>query len=400
MRAQGAGGPSLEWPGKQDAAARAEEPVLGELVHLPEESVDAATTCNVVVEGDNLAALVLLAPELGGRVRLAYIDPPYNTGRDLVYRDDVSHADWLSMMYPRLLVARETLAADGVIAVSIDDTEVGHLRLLLDEVMGERNLLAHVVHKARASVSNDRIVSRSHHHLLLYARDLELLATRRSSIGLAPDLEGFANPDDDPRGPWRGVPLDGPGGARKRNPFYAFLGVEGHWRYSRETMQRKHDDGLVVATARGLQQKYFLSQAQARRRTVTSWWDDIGYTSTASRRLTALLGGAYFEAPKPVALVERLLEMFTATEPGALVLDFFAGSGTTGHAVMAANAADGGTRRFVLVQLDEPPSPRSAAAEAGYTSIAQLTRERLRRAGAMYADEGVDIGFRALRIEP
>lgn len=424
----------LDWPGKRAAAFAANAPIAKTLRPVREDSVDFDTTKNLVIEGDNLDALKLLQESYLGKVKLIYIDPPYNTGNDFVYNDDFAqtseeylqlsgqisdggdrlvantttngrfHSDWLSMIYPRLKLARNLLREDGVLLVSIDDSEAANLRGVLDEVFGRANLVTQIAHKARASVSNDKIISQNHNHVLLYARNYAALFDKRASIGIAPVLSGFANPDNDPRGPWKTVPVDGPGGAKKGNPFYEFLGVEGYWRYSKETMQRKHEEGLIISTARGLQQKYFLEQAAASRKTVTSWWDDAGLTSTATRRLSELMGGAYFDTPKPVELVARMLELFTFDEPEAVVLDFFAGSGTTAHAVMEANAEDGGNRRFILVQLGEAPNEKSEAAAAGFSSIAEIARERIRRAGTAIrqrSGEGVmaDIGFRSLTVD-
>ncbi|WP_282825092.1 site-specific DNA-methyltransferase [Gulosibacter sediminis] len=418
----------LDWPGKRAAAFAANAPIAKTLRPVRAESVDFDTTKNLFIEGDNLEALKLLQESYLGKVKLIYIDPPYNTGNDFVYEDDFAessagylarsrqksetgdrlvanteangrfHSDWLSMMYPRLKLARNLLRSDGVLLVSIDDTEVANLRLMLDEIFGRANLVTQIAHKARASVSNDKIVSQNHNHILLYARDFEAVFAQRSSIGLDPDLTGFSNPDDDPRGAWKATPVDGPGGAKKGNPFYEFLGVEGYWRYSKETMSQKHAEGLIIRTASGLQQKYFLAQARESRKTVTSWWDDAGLTSTATRRLTKLMDGALFDTPKPVELLSRMLDMFTFGDKSAIVLDFFAGSATTGHAVMLANAQDGGHRRFVLVQLDETPTEKSEAAAAGYESIASIARERLRRAAQADGATTQDVGFRSLHI--
>ena len=425
----------LDWPGKRAAAFAANAPIAKTLRPVREESVDFDTTRNLFIEGDNLDALKLLQESYLGKIKLIYIDPPYNTGSDFVYSDDFAessaeylarsgqglesgermvantesngrfHSDWLTMMYPRLRLARNLLRPDGVLLVSIDDTEVANLRAILDEVFGRANLITQIAHKARASVSNDKVVSQNHNHILLYARDFDAVFAQRASIGLDPDLSGFANPDDDPRGPWKPTPVDGPGGAKKGNPFYEFLGVEGYWRYSQETMGQKHADGLILRTSSGLQQKYFLSQARESRRTVTSWWDDAGLTSSATRRLTQLMGGAVFDTPKPIELLSRMLDMFTFSDKSAIVLDFFAGSATTGHALMLANAEDGGDRSFILVQLDEKPNEKSEAAAAGYATIASVARERLRRAGQSIRESAgldsgsLDLGFRSLHID-
>ncbi|MDC4233165.1 site-specific DNA-methyltransferase [Actinomyces sp. B33] len=393
------------------------------------------TTKNIFIEGDNLEALKLLQESYLGKVKLIYIDPPYNTGHDFIYNDDFAetrqeylersgqvddsgarlvantesngrfHSDWLSMMYPRLKLARNLLKSDGVFVMSISDVEVANARSLLDEIFGERNLVSQVVVKARASISNDKIISESHSHLLIYARDVTELDSLRSSIGIDPDLSGFSNPDGDSRGAWKAVPLDGPGGAKKGNPYYEFLGVKGFWRYSERTMQEKYEEGLIVRSKNGLQQKYFLSQACAKRKTVSSWWDDCGLNSTATRRLSLLMGGSVFDTPKPLELLVKIIKMFTFGESVPIVFDFFCGSSTMGHALLSVNAEDGARRRFVMVQLDEKTDPKLEAAKAGYSTIAELSRERIRRAGRKILEESgksedeLDIGFRAFRID-
>lgn len=423
----------LDWPGKRAAAFAANAPTTATLRPDREESVDFDTTKNVFIEGDNLEVLKVLQESYLGKVKMIYIDPPYNTGNDFVYNDDFAestaeylkkagdvdedgarlranpetngrfHSDWLSMMYPRLKLARNLLQDDGVILISIDDSEVSNLRALMDEVFGGRNFVAQIEHKSRASVSNDKIISENHNHILLFARDRPTLERQRARIGLAPKIEGFRNPDSDPRGPWRPTPLDGPGGAKKGNPFYEYAGVSGFWRISLKEMESRDAAGLLLKNKNGIQQKYFLSQAINSRRTTTTWWDDAGLNSGATRKLNEMMDGPVFDTPKPVTLIQRMLELFTFDDADAITLDFFAGSGTTGHAVMLQNAQDGGNRRFVLVQLPETPAEKSEAARQGYPTISAVTRERLRRAGMAVIDttdrDDLDTGFRAFRLD-
>jgi len=397
----------LDWPGKRAARALADEPPRCRLVPDPARSLHFDETENLFVEGDNLDALKLLAPELAGQVKLIYIDPPYNTGnRAFVYNDAFSqrrgdangrhHAAWLSMIYPRLVLAQRLLAEDGVIFLSIDDNESAHLRLVCDEVFGAANFVAQICHRARASVSNDKIISSNHNLILLYAKDRTVLEQRRRAFGLEPDEKGFDKEDE--RGPYKLAPVDGPGGAAKGNPHYEFLGVSGHFRFSKETMQRMFEEGRIVKRGNTLQQKIHLADRRGARRTDTTWWDDRLYTSTATARLKELMGGDYFDGPKPVALVRRMLRLW-AREEGDVVLDFFAGSGTTAHAVLEQSALDGIRRRFVLVQLPEPCPPRSEAARAGFTTIADIARERIRRAAALHPD-APDRGFRCMCVSP
>lgn len=308
------------------------------------------------------------------------------------------------MMYPRLRLARNLLADDGVIFISIDDNEQAHLRQLCDEIFGEVNFIACVCHKSRGSVSNDKIISPNHNLILVYARRFETLHAKRKSIGLEPDLSGFDLHDE--RGAYKLVPVDGPGGVRKGNPFYEFLGVQGYFRYSLETMQELHEAGEIVRRGNTIQRKYYLDKARQSRKTDTTWWEDAGYTSSATSTLKTLMSGAYFDSPKAVTLIRRMLTQFTNNHDS--ILDFFAGSGTTAHAVMALNAEDGGNRRCISVQLPEPTGEKSEARKAGYETISQITRERIRRAGKKILEEdssklngradSLDVGFRAYKL--
>jgi adenine-specific DNA-methyltransferase len=417
----------LFWPGKRDALCAATAAPCGRLVPVPGEGIDEATTGHLFVEGDNLEALKLLHETHAGRIKLIYIDPPYNTGNGFVYDDDFSesleayarrtgpaadrdagpsansrgegrqHAKWLTMMVPRLVAARPLLAENGVIFVSIDDTEVHHLRAIMNEIFGEEQFIAQICHKARASVSNDKIISSSHNHILLYARDFAGVFAERRDFGLAPDLEGFDLEDE--HGAYKLVPVDGPGGARKANPFYEFLGVRGYFRFSRETMQRLYDEGLVVKRGNSLQQKYYKSKAAQSRRTDTTWWDDGYLTSTATARLAKLIGDGVFENPKPVELIDRMLELWA--RDGDIVLDFFAGSGTTGAAVLERNHRERIRCTHILVQSPEPTRDPSPARTAGFERVSDIAKERLRRVAARLraqtpsGDE--DVGFRVLR---
>jgi adenine-specific DNA-methyltransferase len=417
----------LFWPGKREALSAANSPPCGSLVPVPGEGIDEATTHHLVIEGDNLDVLKLLHGTHAGRIKVIYIDPPYNTGNDFVYDDDFSesaeeyarrtalsaapdpgaagdghrdgrhHAKWLTMMYPRLAAARPLMAEHGVIFVSIDDTEVHHLRTIMNEIFGEEQFIAHICHKARASVSNDKIISSSHNHILLYARDFTRVFAERRAFGLAPDLEGFDLEDE--HGAYKLVPVDGPGGARKFNPFYEFLGVSGYFRFSRDTMQRLFDEGLVVKRGNSLQQKYYKSKAAQSRRTDTTWWDDGYLTSTATARLGKLIGDGVFENPKPVELIDRMLQLWA--RDGDTVLDFFAGSGTTGAAVVERNRREGIRCSHISIQSPEPTRDPSPARTAGFARVSDIAKERLRRVAARIKSDRAlgdpDVGFRVLR---
>ena len=420
---------SFNWNGKAAARRIAQTPSTGTLRPCPAESVDWDTTQNLFLEGDNLEVLKLLQKSYHAKVKMIYIDPPYNTGKEFIYPDnfhdnldtylqytgqkdadgrkfgtnaDTSgryHTNWLNMMYPRLKLARNLLRDDGVIFISIDDNEVHNLRKIGDEIFGEGNFIGNICHKARASVSNDKIISSNHNHILLYAKNGNIVFENRKSFGLNPNLDGFDKEDE--KGKYKYTPVDGPGGARKGNPYYTFEGVTGFFRYSEETMRDKFNRGLVVKVGESLQQKYYLEDAKNTRKTDTTWWDEKLYTSTATTRLKDLMDGDYFTNPKHVDLIIRTLTLSTVTDD--LVLDFFAGSATTAHAVMKLNAEDGGNRRCISVQLPEPCDDKSEAYKAGYKTIAEISKERIRRAAKKIAEENSeykgDLGFKVFKLD-
>ena len=423
----------FEWKGKAESLRLAQKRSTGTLRPCPEDSVNWDTTQNLYIEGDNLEVLKLLQTAYFRKVKMIYIDPPYNTGNDFVYEDDFAdpmarykevtqqttksnpetmgrfHTNWLNMMYPRLRLASNLLRDDGVIFISIDDNEVTNLRKICDEVFGEENLIAQICHKARASVSNDKIISSNHNHILLYAKNYDEIFNIRHTIGLDPNLEGFNQKDD--KGYYKLMPVDGPGGAKKGNPHFEFLGIEGYWRFSKETMQEKYEQGLIVKSANSIQQKYYLDQAKNSRKTDTTWWDEDVLTSNATKDYIKLMGGKYFDNPKNVNLLIRMLKSYTNNDKDCIVLDFFSGSATTAHAVMQLNKEDGGNRKFICVQLPEVCEENTEAYKAGYKTICEIGKERIRRAGKSLtetdaqltlddADKSLlDIGFRVLKLD-
>lgn len=427
---------SFTWNGKSRARRIAQTPSTGTLRPCPEESVNWDTTQNLFIEGDNLEVLKLLQKSYHRRVKLIYIDPPYNTGKEFIYPDrfkenldtylrytgqldgdgfkmspnaEVSgryHTNWLNMMYPRLKLARSLLRDDGVIFISIDDNEVANLRKVCDEIFGEENFIINICHKARASVSNDKIVSANHNHILLYARNQSVIHAQRHDFGLDPQLDGFDKEDE--RGVYKLVPVDGPGGAAKGNPYYEFLGVTGYFRYSKANMEKRYQEGRIVKVGQTLQQKLYRDEARDRRRTSTSWWDEKLYTSSATSALKRLMGGDYFDNPKHTGLVKKMVTLW-AHGDGDIVLDFFAGSASSAHAVMERNAQDGVARRFIMVQLPEPCEPKSEAWKAGLKTIADIAKERIRRAiCSLRTNEvvedagggsGLDLGFKVFKLD-
>ena len=431
----------LEWPGKKEAIVTANLPTTKTLRPIREDSVDFDNTENIYIEGDNLEVLKLLQESYLGKIKMIYIDPPYNTGNDFVYKDNFAkditeelftsgqisennqrlvvnpetsgryHSDWLSMMYPRLKLARNLLMNDGVIFISIDDNESHNLRKICDEIFGESNLIAQICHKSRASVSNDKIISSNHNIILFYAKDQNIIFNNRKNIGLKPILEGFDKIDEN--GYFKLVPVDGPGGAKKGNPYYEFEGIIGYWRFSKERMTEMYKNGQIVKTANNLQQKYYLKDAEKSRRTVTTWWDENLYTSTATSRLKNLMGAGTFDTPKPLELIEKMLEMIN--DNNSIILDFFSGSATTAHAIMNLNSENKSRISYIMVQVPEAIDEKSDAYKAGYKNICEIGKERIRRAAIKIKeeklkkanDEGIfadfndtqDYGFRVYKLD-
>jgi adenine-specific DNA-methyltransferase len=442
----------LNWHGKRRARQLALTPSTGTLRPCPEDSVDWDTTQNLMIEGDNLEVLKLLQKSYAGKVKLIYIDPPYNTGKDFVYPDDFKdniknyleltgqveggrkissntessgrfHTDWLNMMYPRLRLARTLLREDGLLFVSISDAEVHSLREVLDEVFGEDNLIGNVIWHSTKSVTNTALISVSHTHTLIYARSRDYFVANRHHFRLPEDGEGFSNPDNDPRGPWKADPFQV--GGERPNQLYPITNPKTgqvyrpnpgcSWKNEYSVFLRLMEDGRIVFGASGEagpQRKRFLSEAKERGKVTTTLWDDIDTTTNATRALNDLMGAGVFDNPKPVELLLPCIQLGTHDPAGAIVLDFFAGSGTTGHAVMAQNAADGGNRRYILVQLPEPLDPENKDQKTAADfcdklgkprTIAELTKVRLRRAAKKIKDEDPlfagDLGFRVFKLD-
>ena len=438
----------LNWHGKRAARQIALTPSTGTLRPCPEESVDWNKTQNLMIEGDNLEVLKLLQKSYAGKVKLIYIDPPYNTGKDFVYPDNFQdniknyleltgqveggqkissnseasgrfHTDWLNMMYPRLKLARNLLTEDGVIFVSIDDNETANLRLAFDEIFGGENFVATVLwQKVYAPKSSAKHFSEDHDYILVYAKNAN---TWRPVLLARTDEQNavYRNPDNDPRGVWR------PNNLAARNYYskgtYSIRCpsgrvVEGppsgsYWRVSEEKFWELDKDNRIWWGDAGNNvpaPKIFLSEVKEGRVPQTLWfYKDVGHNQESKRELLQLLpmssSDSVFETPKPTRLIRRILEIATADNENDLILDFFAGSGTTGHAVMAENSADGGNRRFICVQLPtQLESPANLQDGAILYTIAELTEERLRRAGRKIREENPmfagDLGFRVFKL--
>nr|WP_282706460.1 site-specific DNA-methyltransferase [Haemophilus influenzae] len=257
---------------------------------------------------------------------MIYIDPPYNTGNDgFKYNDKFNHSTWLTFMKNRLEIAKILLADDGVIFVSLDDKEAHYCKILMDEIFGRENFIADICHKSRASISNDKIISPNHNHILFFAKNERIVHSNRHNFGVGKDLSTFKEKDEN--GYYKLVPVDGPGGEKKGNPYYEFLGITNYWRFSKETMQEMYDNGLIVKKKNSLLQKYYKSKAEGSKQTITTWWDEGLLTSNASSDLNKMFKENLFNNPKNESLMELIIEI--TTNESDIVLDFHLGSGTT-----------------------------------------------------------------------
>ena len=411
----------FEWKGKSECYRIAGKRSTGTLRPCPEESVDFENTNNLYIEGDNLEVLKLLQTAYYRKVKMIYIDPPYNTGNDFVYEDDFKdplakykeitsqttksnpetmgryHTNWLNMMYPRLRLAANLLRDDGVIFISIDDNEVTNLRRLCDEVFGEENFVAQIVWQKKYAATNDsKSFSTTHDYVVVYQKSDSF------NRNLLPRTEEqnkpYKNNDNDGRGLWRSDNLlvksfseSGVYPIINPNTGEEFYPPKGScWRASQETMKQWLGENRIYFGKDGKgapQLKRYLNEVQQGRVPVT-WWpfEEVGHNDAANKEIQLLFGGkAPFDTPKPTKLIEQMLKI--GSDKGAIILDFFSGSATTAHAVMQLNAEDGGNRQFIMVQLPELTDEKSEAFKAGYKNICEIGKERIRRAGAKIKEE-------------
>ena len=420
------------WVGKKAAIVEANKPIRKTLRPCVEESKNWDTTENLYIEGDNLEVLKLLQENYLGKVKMIYIDPPYNTGNDFVYRDNFTrsqeeenaqmgmydendnhlfkntdtngrfHSDWCSMIYSRLMLARNLLAEDGVIFISIDDNEVENLRKICDEVFGGQNFVAQCVRKRRNSQANlSKNISPIHEYMLIYARQQGDVLNR---ITANIDLDEFKNPDNDSRGLYKTMPCTNKGGSAYTVVTPTGKAITEEWRFKRDTYDRLLSDGRIVFPRGGEgkpRYKLFLSEKVQEGQLANTWLDTLSSNQEASKEISALFEGVIFDTPKPVGLMKFCVEL--ASKDNSIILDFFSGSATTAHAVMQLNAEDGGHRKFIMVQLPEKCDEKSEAFKAGYKNICEIGKERIRRAGEKIKKEhpeakGLDVGFRVLNV--
>jgi adenine-specific DNA-methyltransferase len=443
---------SFTWAGKRDAIRLLQVPSRATLKPCPAESVNWETTKNLFIEGENLEVLKLLYKSYAGRVKMIYIDPPYNTGNDFIYHDNFAdpletyflvtgqkdaegnqligkleksgryHSAWLTMMYPRLFVARQLLREDGTIFVSIDDSEVANLKLLMNEVFGEENFLATIIWQKKYAVSSDaKGIPPMHDYILAYTRSSDfnpnlLPRTQKQDVH-------YSNPDNDARGPWRPdnltrseyrerdcYPITSPTTGKV---FYPPKGAS--WRHPQDVVVKMIADGRIWFGKDGNSRpvpKRFL--AEVRQGVVASaWWPhtEVGHTDQSKKELQSLFDGlSPFDTPKPTRLMRRMLQICTEPDADDVILDFFAGSCTMADAVLQQNREDGGNRQFIMVQMPEAVPEVSPARQAGFANISDIGKERVRRVITKLRDgvrgnlkfEGhdtpEDLGFRVFNL--
>ena len=444
----------FSWPDKKKAMLAANAPITATLRPVVADSVGKDGTPggfdseNLYIEGDNLEVLKLLQETYLGKVKMIYIDPPYNTGNDFVYEDNFAqsaadymdnsgqydeegnrlvtntesngrfHTDWLNMIYPRLKIAKDLLADDGVVFISIDDSEQGNLKKICDDIFGECNFVNTVIWEKRYSPQNAvQWFSENHDFILVYAKNKMIwhpqLLERTDEMNAR-----YTNRDNDPRGPWKAVDSTAQGGHGTKSQFYVLKapnGKEHHltsgrcWLYTEKVMAEMIADNRIWFGENGNNVpaiKRFLTEVKQGVACQTIWkYEDVGHSQDGKKELKALFPETVpFDTPKPTKLLERMLKI--TSEPDFICLDFFSGSATTAHAVMKLNAEDGGHRKFIMVQLPEKTDEKSEAYKAGYKNICEIGKERIRRAGrkikedaGLTAPADLDIGFRCLRLD-
>ena len=440
------------WPDKKKAMLAANAPITATLRPVVADSVGKDGTPggfdseNLYIEGDNLEVLKLLQETYLGKVKMIYIDPPYNTGNDFVYEDDFAqsaadymdnsgqydeegnrlvtntesngrfHTDWLNMIYPRLKLAKDLLADDGAIFISIDENEMDNLRKICDDVFGESNFIGQFIWQRRTSPDMRKLVSTAHDYIVTYGKNTGNLSNTINKVRLTEkDAANYSNPDNDPRGPWASsdftaqgfrpnqmYEITTPGGAKYTPP-------EGRcWKNIESEFLKQCEEGRMWFGKDGMgipRRKTYLSEREGKN--VWTWWpnSEVGHSQEATQEVKNLFDGhAYFDYPKPVRLLKKIIQI--GTHDDSIILDFFSGSATTAHAMIQLNTEDNGHRKFILVQLPEMISIDSDAYKAGYKNICEIGKERIRRAGkkikenaGLTAPADRDIGFRCMRLD-
>lgn len=419
------------WVGKKSAYIEANSPTRCTLRPNISESIDWDNTGNIFIEGDNLTVLKLLQESYLGKIKMIYIDPPYNTGGDFIYADDFRmaqdeydeliglqddadnrlfkntdsngryHSDWCSMIYSRLILARNLLSEDGAIFISLDDNEQANMRKICDEVFGEGNFIAQCVRKRRDSQANlSKNISPIHEYVFIYAKkNGDILHKVKANI----DESDYRNPDNDPRGPYKTMPCTNKGGAVYTVTTPTGKEITEEWRFKQETYYSLLSDNRLVFPKGGEgkpRYKLFLSEKMEEGQLANTWLDNLASNQEATRELKAIFGDrVIFDTPKPLGLLKFCLEL--ASDKDSIILDFFAGSCSTAHAVMELNAEDGGSRKYIMVQIDEPCDEKSDAYKQGYHTISQISKERIRLVSEKMKNEQAsgDLGVRVFKVD-
>jgi len=450
----------LTWPGKKEAIVTANMHINKTLRPAKEESVEWDKTQNIYIEGDNLEVLKILQESYLNSIKCIYIDPPYNTGKDFIYKDNFSqsrdeyyeesgqsddegnkffqnteangryHSDWLTMIYSRLKLAQNLLSPDGVIFISIDDNEKDNLKKVCDEIFGSNNFVTSIPWQSRLSIQNDTDISANHEYILIYAKNRrqehrrlkegnEDIWYNLKSFAFFPlplDKDKFSNPDNDPRGPWKADPFDAPNVRpnltyviKNPNTNEEYLPPTGrHWRTEESSYLKLLNDNRIVFGKTGEskpQLKVFYEEKKSLGTVENTWFDGekVGTTTEGTKELQKIFDGiAYFDTPKPTKLIKKLIELSVPVRKNNIILDFFSGSATTAHAIMKLNTEDGGNRKYIMVQLPETCSEESEAHKAGYKNICEIGKERIRRAAKKIKEEtkaDIDYGFRVFKVD-
>ncbi len=435
----------LEWPGKREAIVTANLPTTKTLRPVREDSVDFDNTENLYIEGDNLEVLKLLQESYLGKIKMIYIDPPYNTGKDFVYKDNFSkdaqeeliesgqkdeynqrlvanpetagryHSDWLSMMYPRLKLARNLLTDDGVIFISIDDGEVENVKKVCQEIFGNSNFVATFIWEKRKTRENRKVFSFNHDYIICFAKIKREFEQVRNLLPLTEEARSrYSNPDDDPRGVWQSVALTAQAGHGTKSQFYTIVTPSGRkinppsgncWRVTLPKLKELIADNRIWFGINGgnvPRRKLFLNEQNEGLTPHTLWKaNEVSTTDASKKKLNSLFDGiSTFDTPKPIELLLRMIQI--STRKNDIVLDFFSGTSTLAHSVMQQNSNDGGKREYIMIQLPEGCDKSSEAFKAGYKNISEVSKERIRRAAQKIKDEtnaDIDYGFRVYRLD-
>lgn len=431
----------FNWEGKELAYKLSQTPSMCTLIPDKESSKNWDDTENLYIEGDNLEVLKLLQKSYFGKVKMIYIDPPYNTGKDFVYHDDFRdnianykevtnqttkanpetngryHTDWLNMMYPRLKLARNLLKEDGIIFISIDDNEVENLQKIADEIFGENNFITFIVWQCLDTVKNDaKYFSNNHEYILCYGKDIEKINIQGIKKG-EKQRAYYKNYDNDPRGDYLLTPLHAKSG--NKNSIYTYTFSNGQiWsppkgtypRFSKETLRKLDEENRIYLDRDGKrvpQKKTYLKDVGERMPPVTFWeCSKFGSTRQSNLELSSIMGKGIFQNPKPIKTISTLIDLIKL-DTEEIILDFFSGSSTTANAILKLNSEDDIKRKFIMVQLPELTDEKSEAYKAGYKNICEIGKERIRRAGDKIVSENkdkegienLDIGFKVFKLD-